>query len=114
METFIMGDNLQVDLSLSLSTEALPGIHIKLKDKIIKKSNLYDLKVPLGNSDDLEDNKLIVVINCFIDEHIDVIMENAVAKLSITDGTNTKLFTARKLKVENEMFIICFYVILKK
>lgn len=34
METFKMVNNLNVKLSLAISTEAVTGIHIKLKDKI--------------------------------------------------------------------------------
>ena len=75
METFKMGDDLNVKLSLAISTEAVTGIHIKLKDKIIKKSTLYNLKLLLGNSDTIENNKLHVAVTCFVKENIDVIME---------------------------------------
>lgn len=115
METFKMGDDLNVKLSLAISTEAVTGIHIKLKDKIIKKSTLYNLKLLLGNSDTIENNKLHVAVTCFVKENIDVIMENTLAILTLTDGVNTSnQFTEIKLKVSENMFLIVFYLILKK
>lgn len=110
MDKFKMGNDKEVILSVSISTEALVGSNVKLDKKIIKKSAVNNFKATLGNSNDIKDKKLNVVINCFVEDNIDQVMDNIVVDFSLTDGKNSQNYEGQKLKIDDEFFII-FYVV---
>lgn len=114
MDQFKMGADQEVNLNISISTEAIIGSHVKLDKKIIKKSAANSFNVPLENSDIIENKKLNVVINCFVEDNIDEIMNNIVIDFTISDDENTQSYDGRKLKIDDEFFIVFFVVELIK
>ncbi len=110
-----MTDNSLVKLSVKISSEAIVGSHIKLDKELIKKSSAYSYNIDLGNSDDLEDKNLNVVLNCFVQGgNIDIIMNNTVVDFLIKDNENKKNFIGEKMKITDDFFIIIYVVELIK
>lgn len=115
MKTFKMSDNSLVKLSVKISSEAIVGSHIKLDKELIKKSSAYNYNIDLGNSDNLVDKNLNVVLNCFVQGGtIKAIMDNAVVDFQIKDGNTTKEFEGEKIKITSDFFIIIYVVKLTK
>lgn len=107
MKTFKMSTNSEVKLNVKISTEALVGTNVKLDSKIIKKSSTYNFSANLGNSSDIVNKKLNVVTNCFVtDENIDPILENTVFKINLKDDENEQNYEGKKLKIDDEFFIV--------
>ncbi|EZH75634.1 hypothetical protein ATO12_02265 [Aquimarina atlantica] len=115
MKTFKMSANSEVKLNVKISTEALVGTNVKLDSKILKKSSTYNFSTNLGNSTDIVNKKLNVVTNCFVtDENIDPILENAVFKITLKDDENEQSYEGKKLKIDDEFFIVFTVVELVK
>lgn len=114
MDQFEMGANQEVNLDLEISTEAIIGSHVKLEKKIIKKSAASSFNVVLGNSGDIENKKLNVVVNCFVEDNIEEIMNNIVIDFTISDDDTSQSYQGKKLKIDDAFFIVFFVVELIK
>lgn len=115
MKTFEMSDNSIVKLSVKISSEAIVGSHIKLDKELIKKSSTYNYNIDLGNSKNLIDKNLNVVLNCFVQGgNFEIVMNNTIVDFQMKDDNNTKEFIGEKIKITDDFFIIIYVVKLIK
>ena len=106
MEEFKMQPNSSVRLLVKISSDAVVGSNVSVDEKIVKKSIQYSFSVDLGNSNDLNNSEVTTFSNFIVKTgNIDQIIESTTLRCTLKDGSSSKVYTGKTLKIDNSYFI---------
>ena len=114
MDTFNMQSNATVSASTNISSIAVVGSNVLLNNEIVKKSIQYKFSTDLGNSNAINGKMARLVVNCFVKEgNIDTVMADTNISFTLSDGSHSHAYEAKKLKIFNDLFVATADVTLK-
>ncbi|MEE1962011.1 hypothetical protein V1387_04885 [Allomuricauda taeanensis] len=115
METIQIPTNAEVKLVVSISSDAIVGSYVSVNDGVVKRSQLYQFSIELGNINDLDNAVLSSVSNFFVSMgDIDPIMNNTSVVYTVKFEGEEETFYGDKVKISDDLFMAFFIVKLEK
>ena len=109
METVKIPEGVQVKLNVTMSSDAIIGANIRLRNEIKSyQKNIFTHD--LGDISILENEKMTIQSLFHVDQNIDQIMRVTQVIFEISYGDQNQKLTVKKKKIYSQLFVAYAYV----